>query len=74
MFVYTCFSSNREGISEGKIVGFIYSIPVPKEQQKVESTEPLKAAKPGQEENGTIQGKTQGATAGDGKGQYFLLH
>uniref|UniRef100_A0A674NM92 Transcription initiation factor TFIID subunit 6 n=1 Tax=Takifugu rubripes TaxID=31033 RepID=A0A674NM92_TAKRU len=43
--------------------------PVPKEQQKVESTEPLKVVKPGQEEEGTIQGKTQGATAADGKGK-----
>ncbi|CAG02888.1 unnamed protein product, partial [Tetraodon nigroviridis] len=43
--------------------------PVPKEQQKVESTEPLKVVKPGQEEDGTIQGKAQGATAADGKGQ-----
>ncbi|XP_044079724.1 transcription initiation factor TFIID subunit 6 isoform X1 [Siniperca chuatsi] len=43
--------------------------PAPKEQQKVESTEPLKVAKPGQEEEGTIQGKGQGATAADGKGK-----
>lgn len=42
-----------------------------KEQQKVESTEPLKVVKPGQEEDGTIQSKGQGATAADGKGQYF---
>ncbi|KAI3373581.1 hypothetical protein L3Q82_022174 [Scortum barcoo] len=43
--------------------------PAPKEQQKVESTEPLKVVKPGQEEEGTIQGKSQGATAADGKGK-----
>lgn len=43
--------------------------PAPKEQQKIESTEPLKVAKPGQEEDGTIQGKSQGATAADGKGK-----
>ncbi|XP_075876606.1 transcription initiation factor TFIID subunit 6 isoform X2 [Nelusetta ayraudi] len=41
--------------------------PVPKEQQKVESTEPLKVVKPGQEEEGTIKGKGQGATTADGK-------
>lgn len=57
-----------------KVVCFIYLISVPKEQQKVESTEPLKVVKPGQEEDGTIQGKAQGATAADGKGQYFLVH
>lgn len=45
---------------------------VPKEQQKVESTEPLKVVKPGQEEEGTIKGKGQGATAADGKGEVFL--
>ncbi|XP_031713155.1 transcription initiation factor TFIID subunit 6 [Anarrhichthys ocellatus] len=43
--------------------------PAPKEQQKVESTEPLKVAKPGQEEDGTMQGKSQGATPADGKGK-----
>uniref|UniRef100_A0A671YF21 Transcription initiation factor TFIID subunit 6 n=1 Tax=Sparus aurata TaxID=8175 RepID=A0A671YF21_SPAAU len=43
--------------------------PAPKEQQKVESTEPLKVVKPGQEEDGTVQGKGQGATAADGKGK-----
>uniref|UniRef100_A0A8C9XYA3 Transcription initiation factor TFIID subunit 6 n=1 Tax=Sander lucioperca TaxID=283035 RepID=A0A8C9XYA3_SANLU len=43
--------------------------PAPKEQQKVESTEPLKVVKPGQEEEGTIQGKSQGATPADGKGK-----
>lgn len=53
----------------GEIVDFISCIAVPKEQQKVESTEPLKVVKPGQEEEGTIQGKTQGSTAADGKGQ-----
>ncbi|KAL3043001.1 hypothetical protein OYC64_020837 [Pagothenia borchgrevinki] len=41
--------------------------PAPKEQQKVESTEPLKVVKPGQEEEGTIHGK--GMTAADGKGK-----
>ncbi|KAM9781005.1 transcription initiation factor TFIID subunit 6 isoform 4-T4 [Syngnathus typhle] len=41
--------------------------PAPKEQQKAESTEPLKVVKPGQEEDGNIQGKNQGATAADGK-------
>ncbi|XP_077403379.1 transcription initiation factor TFIID subunit 6 isoform X3 [Vanacampus margaritifer] len=43
--------------------------PAPKEQQKAESTEPLKVVKPGQEEDGTIQGQNQGATAADGKGK-----
>lgn len=43
--------------------------PAPKEQQKAESTEPLKAVKPGQEEEGAIQGKGQGATSADGKGK-----
>ncbi|KAM3850621.1 transcription initiation factor TFIID subunit 6-like [Diretmus argenteus] len=43
--------------------------PAPKEQQKIESTEPLKVVKPGQEEEGTIQGKNQGATSADGKGK-----
>lgn len=43
--------------------------PAPKEQQKLESTEPLKVVKPGQEEEGTIQGKGQGATGTDGKGK-----
>ncbi|XP_029030307.1 transcription initiation factor TFIID subunit 6 [Betta splendens] len=41
--------------------------PAPKEQQKAESTEPLKVVKPGQEEEGSIQGKSQGATAADSK-------
>uniref|UniRef100_A0A671YF14 Transcription initiation factor TFIID subunit 6 n=1 Tax=Sparus aurata TaxID=8175 RepID=A0A671YF14_SPAAU len=45
------------------------SLKAPKEQQKVESTEPLKVVKPGQEEDGTVQGKGQGATAADGKGK-----
>ncbi|KAG7236692.1 hypothetical protein INR49_000586 [Caranx melampygus] len=43
--------------------------PATKEQQKTESTEPLKVVKPGQEEEATIQGKNQGATAADGKGK-----
>ncbi|KAM9846228.1 transcription initiation factor TFIID subunit 6 isoform 1-T2 [Aulostomus maculatus] len=43
--------------------------PASKEQQKTESTEPLKVIKPGQEEEGTIQGKSQGATSADGKGK-----
>ncbi|XP_058482386.1 transcription initiation factor TFIID subunit 6 [Solea solea] len=43
--------------------------PATKEQQKVESTEPLKVVKPGQEDEATIQGKSQGATAADGKGK-----
>lgn len=43
--------------------------PAPKEQQKAESTEPLKAVKPGQEEEGAIQGKGQGATSADAKGK-----
>uniref|UniRef100_A0A8C5BTT2 Transcription initiation factor TFIID subunit 6 n=1 Tax=Gadus morhua TaxID=8049 RepID=A0A8C5BTT2_GADMO len=42
--------------------------PAPKEQQKAESTEPLKVVKPGQEEDG-IQNKTQGATSAESKGQ-----
>lgn len=47
---------------------------VPKEQQKVESTEPLKVVKPGQEEEGTIKGKGQGATTADGKGRVFFCY
>lgn len=43
--------------------------PAPKEQQKAEATEPLKAAKPGQEEEGALKGKGQSATASDGKGK-----
>uniref|UniRef100_A0A672FB19 Transcription initiation factor TFIID subunit 6 n=1 Tax=Salarias fasciatus TaxID=181472 RepID=A0A672FB19_SALFA len=45
------------------------SLKVPKEQQKAESTEPLKVVKPGQEEEGTPQGKTQGTTPPDNKGK-----
>ncbi|XP_055249024.1 transcription initiation factor TFIID subunit 6 isoform X4 [Gorilla gorilla gorilla] len=41
----------------------------PKEQQKAEATEPLKSAKPGQEEDGPLKGKGQGATTADGKGK-----
>uniref|UniRef100_A0A3B3ZGG9 Transcription initiation factor TFIID subunit 6 n=1 Tax=Periophthalmus magnuspinnatus TaxID=409849 RepID=A0A3B3ZGG9_9GOBI len=41
--------------------------PASKEQQKTESTEPLKVVKPGQEEDGAIQGKGQGGTTADGK-------
>lgn len=44
--------------------------PAPKEQQKAEATEPLKSAKPGQEEDGPLKGKGQGATPADGKGQF----
>ncbi|XP_062401141.1 transcription initiation factor TFIID subunit 6 [Sardina pilchardus] len=43
--------------------------PAPKEQQKAESTEPLKAVKPGQEEDGAIQGKGQGASSAESKGK-----
>ncbi|XP_026547953.1 transcription initiation factor TFIID subunit 6-like [Notechis scutatus] len=44
--------------------------PAPKEQQKAEATEPLKAAKPGQEEEeGALKGKGQSATPADGKGK-----
>ncbi|XP_019941517.1 transcription initiation factor TFIID subunit 6 [Paralichthys olivaceus] len=43
--------------------------PASKEQQKTESTEPLKVVKPGQEDDASIQGKGQGATAADGKGK-----
>ncbi|ERE75129.1 transcription initiation factor TFIID subunit 6-like protein, partial [Cricetulus griseus] len=39
----------------------------PKEQQKAEATEPLKSAKPGQEEDGPLKGKGQGAAAADAK-------
>uniref|UniRef100_A0A668U7Q3 Transcription initiation factor TFIID subunit 6 n=1 Tax=Oreochromis aureus TaxID=47969 RepID=A0A668U7Q3_OREAU len=45
------------------------SLKATKEQQKAESTEPLKVVKPGQEEEGTIQGKSQGTTTPDGKGK-----
>ncbi|KAI1903315.1 hypothetical protein AGOR_G00025940 [Albula goreensis] len=47
--------------------------PVPKEMQKVESTEPLKIVKPGQEEEGAIQGKGQGAATTEGKGKEKVL-
>nr|XP_020646152.1 transcription initiation factor TFIID subunit 6 [Pogona vitticeps] len=43
--------------------------PAPKEQQKAEATEPLKATKPGQEEDGALKGKGQNATAPEGKGK-----
>ncbi|KAJ8338186.1 hypothetical protein SKAU_G00371520 [Synaphobranchus kaupii] len=43
--------------------------PAPKEQQKIESTEPLKVVKPGQEEERSIQGKGQGATSAENKGK-----
>lgn len=41
----------------------------PKEQQKTEATEPLKAAKPGQDDDGALKGKGQSAAAPDAKGQ-----
>lgn len=41
----------------------------PKEQQKAEATEPLKGAKPGQEEEGALKGKGQSASPADSKGQ-----
>ncbi|XP_060112025.1 transcription initiation factor TFIID subunit 6 [Heteronotia binoei] len=43
--------------------------PAPKEQQKAEATEPLKATKPGQEEDGALKGKGQSATPPEGKGK-----
>uniref|UniRef100_A0A8C3BP96 Transcription initiation factor TFIID subunit 6 n=1 Tax=Cairina moschata TaxID=8855 RepID=A0A8C3BP96_CAIMO len=43
--------------------------PAPKEQQKAEATEPLKSAKPGQEDEGALKGKGQSAAAPDGKGK-----
>ncbi|XP_033026011.1 transcription initiation factor TFIID subunit 6 [Lacerta agilis] len=43
--------------------------PAPKEQQKTEATEPLKATKPGQEEDGALRGKGQTPAAPDGKGK-----
>ncbi|XP_014351560.1 transcription initiation factor TFIID subunit 6 isoform X2 [Latimeria chalumnae] len=43
--------------------------PAPKEQQKAEATEPLKAVKPGQEEEGQLKGKGQTTAAPDGKGK-----
>ncbi|TTV42331.1 Transcription initiation factor TFIID subunit 6 [Bagarius yarrelli] len=45
--------------------------PVSKEQQKTESSEPLKAVKPGQED-GTIQSKAQGASSAEVKGKEKL--
>ncbi|KAM8794255.1 transcription initiation factor TFIID subunit 6 [Eudromia elegans] len=42
--------------------------PAPKEQQKAEATEPLKATKPGQEDEGPPKGKGPSG-AGDGKGK-----
>uniref|UniRef100_A0A8C6WGI3 Transcription initiation factor TFIID subunit 6 n=1 Tax=Neogobius melanostomus TaxID=47308 RepID=A0A8C6WGI3_9GOBI len=45
------------------------SLKASKEQQKIESTEPLKVVKPGQEEDGAIQGKGQSGTTSDGKGK-----
>uniref|UniRef100_A0A672T8R4 Transcription initiation factor TFIID subunit 6 n=1 Tax=Sinocyclocheilus grahami TaxID=75366 RepID=A0A672T8R4_SINGR len=45
------------------------SLKVPKEQQKTDSTEPLKAVKPGQEEEGSIQTKGQGASSAEVKGK-----
>lgn len=54
-------------------IDFVYSVSAPKEQQKAESTEPLKVVKPGQEEDATIQGKSQGATAADGKGKCLVI-
>ncbi|XP_058684415.1 transcription initiation factor TFIID subunit 6 isoform X2 [Poecile atricapillus] len=43
--------------------------PAPKEQQKAEATEPLKSAKPGQEDEGTPKSKGPGGAGGDGKGK-----
>ncbi|XP_049644550.1 transcription initiation factor TFIID subunit 6 isoform X1 [Suncus etruscus] len=43
--------------------------PAPKEQQKAEATEPLKSAKPGQEEDGPLKSKGQGAAPADSKGK-----
>uniref|UniRef100_A0A671R4A2 Transcription initiation factor TFIID subunit 6-like n=1 Tax=Sinocyclocheilus anshuiensis TaxID=1608454 RepID=A0A671R4A2_9TELE len=42
---------------------------VPKEQQKTDSTESLKAVKPGQEEEGSIQAKGQSASSAEVKGK-----
>uniref|UniRef100_A0A8D2KQJ8 Transcription initiation factor TFIID subunit 6 n=1 Tax=Varanus komodoensis TaxID=61221 RepID=A0A8D2KQJ8_VARKO len=42
--------------------------PAPKEQQKAEATEPLKATKPGQEDEGALKGKGRSATPPEGKG------
>ncbi|XP_072548756.1 transcription initiation factor TFIID subunit 6 [Salminus brasiliensis] len=46
--------------------------PATKEQQKTESTEPLKAGKPGQEEEGSIQGKGQSGASAEVKGKEKL--
>ncbi|XP_060768861.1 transcription initiation factor TFIID subunit 6 [Neoarius graeffei] len=46
--------------------------PVSKEQQKSESSEPLKAVKPGQEEDGSIQNKAQGTASAEVKGKEKL--
>lgn len=46
--------------------------PATKEQQKAESTEPLKAVKPGQEEDGSIQGKGQSGASAEVKGKEKL--
>ncbi|XP_006109176.1 transcription initiation factor TFIID subunit 6 [Myotis lucifugus] len=43
--------------------------PAPKDQQKAEATEPLKSAKPGQEEDGPLKSKGQRASPADGKGK-----
>ncbi|XP_069074701.1 transcription initiation factor TFIID subunit 6 isoform X1 [Pleurodeles waltl] len=43
--------------------------PAPKEQQKAEATEPLKAVKPGQDEGSPLKGKGQNAITPDGKGK-----
>ncbi|KAK9398459.1 transcription initiation factor TFIID subunit 6 [Crotalus adamanteus] len=43
--------------------------PAPKEQQKAEATEPLKGAKPGQEEEGALKGKGHSASPADSKGK-----
>uniref|UniRef100_A0A3B4CJ65 Transcription initiation factor TFIID subunit 6 n=1 Tax=Pygocentrus nattereri TaxID=42514 RepID=A0A3B4CJ65_PYGNA len=48
------------------------SLKATKEQQKKESTEPLKAVKPGQEEEGSIQAKGQSATSAEVKGKEKL--
>lgn len=66
------FKTTKSG--EKSNTNSIFSFAAPKEQQKAESTEPLKVVKPGQEEEGAIQGKSQGANAADGKGQYLILN
>uniref|UniRef100_A0A8D0HCG1 Transcription initiation factor TFIID subunit 6 n=1 Tax=Sphenodon punctatus TaxID=8508 RepID=A0A8D0HCG1_SPHPU len=43
--------------------------PAPKEQQKAEATEPLKSAKPGQDDDGALKGKGHNSAAPDGKGK-----